>query len=183
MIPRNFLTVYVILLLSIISSLPAAEDWKEKFEKELPRLGHRNWIVIVDAAYPLQTSPGVETICTEADQLAVVREVLATLAKTKHIQPQIYTDSELSFISESAAPGIVAYRETLQKLLANQPHTTLPHEDIIAKLDEAGKTFKVLVIKTPLTLPYTSVFLQLECGYWDANKEKSLRASMKNGTQ
>ena len=27
----------------------------------------------------------------------------------------------------------------------------LPHEQIIGKLDEAGKTFKVLLIKTPLT--------------------------------
>lgn len=175
---RNIFTPFAMLLFSIISPLSAAEDWKAKFETELPRLGHRNWIVIVDAAYPLQISPGVETICTGADQLSVVRGVLAAMADTKHIQPRVYTDSELNFISESAAPGVAAYRAALQKLLANQPHTTLPHEEIIAKLDEAGKTFKVLVIKTPLTIPYTSVFLQLECGYWDAEREKSLRASM-----
>lgn len=27
-----------------------------------------------------------------------------------------------------------------------------------------------------MTLPYTSVFLQLECGYWNAASEKRLRA-------
>ena len=44
---------------------------------------------------------------------------------------------------------------------------------------EAGKTFKVLLIKTTLTKPYTSVFFQLECGYWNAEAEKSLRDAMK----
>ncbi len=55
----------------------------------------------------------------------------------------------------------------------------LPHEQIIAKLDEAGETFKVLLIKTPLTKPYTSVFFQLECRYWNAASERQLRAAMK----
>ena len=47
------------------------------------------------------------------------------------------------------------------------------------KLDEAGKTFKVLLIKTPLTKPYTSVFFQLECGYWNADSEAELRKAIK----
>jgi hypothetical protein len=54
----------------------------------------------------------------------------------------------------------------------------LPHEQIIGKPDEAGKTFKVLLIKTPLTKPYTSVFFQLECGYWNAKAESELREAM-----
>ena len=52
-------------------------------------------------------------------------------------------------------------------------------EQIIAKLDEAGKTFKILIIKTPLTIPYTSVFFQLGCGYWNPIAEKALRDAMK----
>ena len=36
---------------------------------------------MVDAAYPAQTSPGGETIVTGADQLTVVRDVLAALKK------------------------------------------------------------------------------------------------------
>ena len=66
--------------------------------------------------------------------------------------------------------------------LDNEPGAALqcqPHEQIIGKLDEAGKTFKVLLIKTPLTKPYTSVFFQLECGYWNAESEKQLRNAMK----
>ena len=169
------------IILSVIAaaSLHAAESWKAKLQAELPLLGHRNWIVVADSAYPLQTAPGIETICVQAGQLEVVQTVLAELAKTKHVQPAIYTDSEMKFVTEKNAPGIGTYREGLEKILAGQPAQILPHEQIIAKLDEAGKSFKVLIIKTPLTKPYTSVFFQLECGYWNAGAEAELRNAMK----
>lgn len=171
------------LLLTILTIMNtavfAANNWKEKLQKELPLLGHRNWIVVADSAYPLQTAPGIETIYVEADQLEVVKGVIAELAKTKHVKPTIYTDAEIKFVAEINAPGITAYREGLGKVLTNQPVQVLPHEQIIAKLDEAGKTFKVLLIKTPLTKPYTSVFFQLECGYWNAESERQLRDAMK----
>src|SRR5512137_1402507 len=157
----------------------AGGDWQKKLQQELPLLGHRNWIVVADSAYPLQTAPGIETIYVEADQLEVVKGVLAELAKTKHVKPTIYTDAELKHVAETNAPGISAYREGLSRTLNNQPVQVLPHEQIIGKLDEAGKSFKVLLIKTPLTKPYTSVFFQLECGYWNADSEKQLREAMK----
>jgi len=156
----------------------AADNWQDKLAKQLPLLGHRNWIVVVDAAYPLQTAPGIETIYVDASQLSVVKGVLSELAKTKHVKPTIYTDTEMKFVAEANAPGIGAYRDALGKILAGQPVQVLPHEQIIAKLDEAGKTFKVIIIKTPLTKPYTSVFFQLECGYWNADSEKQLREDM-----
>ena len=173
--------IYSILTLTILMNITsfAADNWKSKLQKELPLLGHRNWIVVADAAYPLQTAPGIKTIYVEEDQLEVVKGVIAELAKTKHVKPTIYTDAELKHVAETNAPGISAYRDGLGKVLTNQPVQVLPHEQIIAKLDEAGKTFKVLLIKTPLTKPYTSVFFQLECGYWNAESEKQLRDAMK----
>ena len=179
MLNKMLRRVMLAALMTAAINLHADSTWKEKLQKELPLLGHRNWIVVADAAYPLQTAPGIETICADADQVAVVKEVLAALAKTRHVKPAIYTDSEMKFVAEKNAPGIGAYREALARILADQPMQTLPHEQIIGKLDEAGKTFKVLLIKTPLTLPYTSVFFQLECGYWDATSEKELRDAMK----
>jgi D-ribose pyranose/furanose isomerase RbsD len=167
------------LLFSLMTTvLFAADNWKAKLQMELPLLGHRNWIVVADAAYPLQTAPGIETIYVEADQIEVVKGVLAELAKTKHVKPTIYTDAEMKFVAEKNAPGISAYRDGLSAALTNQPVQVLPHEQIIGKLDEAGKTFKVLLIKTPLTKPYTSVFFQLECGYWNADSEAALRAAI-----
>ena len=176
---KNKIIAAGILVLFVTASVFAADGWKVKLQKELPLLGHRNWIVVADSAYPLQTAPGIETIYVEADQLAVVKGVIAELAKTKHVKPAIYTDAEMKLVAEKNAPGIGAYRESLEKILAHQPVQVLPHEQIIAKLDEAGKTFKVLLIKTPLTKPYTSVFFQLECGYWNADSEAELRKAMK----
>lgn len=166
------------LLLSIVNSV-SEPAWQAQLREQLPLLGHRNWIVVTDAAYPLQTSPGVETLYVDADQLQVVEGVLAELARTKHVRPTVYTDSELKYVAEKNAPGIGVHRDRLQRLLADLPASVLPHESLIARVDEAGKTFKILVIKTPQTLPYTSVFLQLDCGYWTAQAEKELRAAIK----
>jgi hypothetical protein len=161
------------------SDAPAADSWTGKLRAELPLLGHRNWIVVVDSAYPLQTAPGIQTIYVTADQLEVVKTLLAELARTKHVQPTIYTDLELGHVAEKNAPGIGAYRAALSKVLAGQPVQSLLHEQIIGQLDEAGRKFRVLVIKTPLTLPYTSVFFELQCGYWNAESEQQLRDAIK----
>lgn len=176
---KTKLIAALIFLSGLTHLVSAADGWKAKLEKELPLLGHRNWIVVADSAYPLQTAPGIETIYVQADQLEVVKGVLAELNKTTHVKPVIYTDVELKHVAETNAPGISAYRDALAKTLAQQPVQVLPHEQIIAKLDEAGKTFKVLIIKTTLTKPYTSVFFQLECGYWNAQSEAELRQAIK----
>ena len=54
------------------------------------------------------------------------------------------------------------------------------HEEIIARLDQAGATFRILILKTRMTLPYTSVFFQLECGYWTAEAEQKLREAIRS---
>jgi len=170
--------VTALFFLMSTSSNFARTHWQTTLRRELPLLGHRNWIVIADSAYPLQTAPGIETICADADQVKVVQTVLAELGKTRHVRPIIFTDAELKHVPEKDAPGIEKYRAALAGVLRDRPVQVLPHEQIIAQLDAAGKTFKVLVIKTPLALPYTSVFLQLDCAYWNADAEKRLREAM-----
>jgi hypothetical protein len=153
-------------------------DWRTRLKEELPLLGHRNWIAVVDSAYPLQTSAGIETINTDADHLDVVKAVLGELSNTRHVRPVIFTDAELRLVPESDANGVIAYRENLSKLLGKSNPQSLPHEEIISKLDDAGKTFHILVLKTKLTIPYTSIFIRLDCGYWSADAEKRLREAM-----
>src|SRR3954447_66987 len=154
---------------------PPDQSWLARLSDELPLLGHRNWIAVVDSAYPLQTSAGVETIETNGDQLDVVRTVLDQVSKAKHVRAVIFTDAELKVVPETDAAGVSAYRESLRDVLAKAELQSLPHEEIISKLDEAGRTFHVLVLKTNMTIPYTSVFIRLECGYWSADAEKRLR--------
>ena len=71
----------------------------------MPLLGHRNWILIVDSAYPLQSSPGVETIETNASHLDVLRYVLGAINRSIHVRPLIYMDAELPFVPDDDAPG------------------------------------------------------------------------------
>ncbi len=154
-------------------------DWQEILKERLPLYGHRNWIVIADSAYPAQSSQGIETIVADGEQTAVLERTLALLRECRHVKPAIHTDEELMFVSESDAPGVTSYRERLAALLKGQRASALPHEEIISMLDRAGDTFRVLLIKTNMCIPYTSVFLQLDCGYWNAEAESRLRAGMK----
>jgi hypothetical protein len=179
-LPRRAGAVLGVLALVLTGTAACAQEaaWEKRLARDLPLMGHRNWIVIADAAYPLQSGTGIVTIDTGEDQLQVAQAVLAALAKSRHVRPVVYLDAELPFVPEKDAPGIKAYRDRLKALLKGRAVTALPHEDVIAKLDEAGKTFRVLILKTNLTLPYTSVFIQLDCGYWSPEAEKRLREAI-----
>jgi len=156
----------------------SSPSWKRLLAQRLPLLGHRNWIGIVDAAYPLQTATGIETVATQASHLAVVKEVLKALERASHVRPRIVMDAEMEYLSETLAPGISPLRTTLAKFLKGHPVAAVPHEEIIGKLDAASRLFHVLLFKTTLTLPYTSIFLELDCGYWSDESEKALRKSL-----
>jgi L-fucose mutarotase/ribose pyranase (RbsD/FucU family) len=174
------ITHKITLIILIMSTTTlSAQNWKQTLSARLPYLGHRNWIVVVDAAYPAQTSPGIETILCNESQEEVVKGVVEELGKTKHVRPIVFLDKELQFVNEVNAPGISSYRDAITVILSNTNMEVLPHEKIISMLDEAGKTFKVILLKTRLTIPYTSVFFRLECGYWTDEAEKQLRDNMK----
>jgi len=147
----------------------------------LPLYGHRNWIVVADSAYPAQSRDGIETIVASADHRAVVETVFKVIRSSRHVKPVVYTDQELRFVEEQDAPGISSYRAWLSQLLGNV--NVLPHEEIISKLDRAGQTFRVLIVKSNMTMPYTSVFFELDCAYWNADAERRLRSAMKNGVE
>ncbi len=175
-------TLLAILLLTVAwaplhAAAPSA--WQTKLHQELPLLGHRNWIAIVDSAYPLQTSPGMETIETGTDQITVVRQVLDALAHSRHVRPVVYMDAELPFVSEQEAPGVTEYRRQIKAALGDLHVQSALHGKLIDQMNQAGGTFHVLVLKTTLTVPYTSVFLWLNCRYWSDAAEKQLREAMK----
>jgi hypothetical protein len=96
----------------------ATADWQTKLAQIMPLLGHRNWIMIVDSAYPLQSTPGVETVETNADQMEVIHQVMTTIDKSIHVRPVVFMDAELPFVPERDAPGVTAYREAVKTALA-----------------------------------------------------------------
>jgi hypothetical protein len=158
-------------------------DWRIKLNQELPLLGHRNWIMIVDSAYPLQVSPGVETIETNDDLLHVAHIVFDSLDHSIHLTPNVYLDAELPYVTDTAAPGVGVYREHLKEILKGRSVKSFPHETLIKQINDAGQTFHILVLKTNLAIPYTSLFLQLDCKYWPPQAEQQLRQAMKGGAR
>lgn len=167
----------------MVDAPASTSDWEAALDRILPLFGHRNWIVIADAAYPAQSNPGIETLVTGADHLHVVNKVLGDISSCKHVHARIYTDTELKFVADDDAPGATQLRIKLDELLANYERRELPHEQIISKLDEAGTLFRVLILKSNLCIPYTSVFLELDCGYWDGDAERRLRAQLADNQQ
>jgi hypothetical protein len=166
------------------TAVPAAQTmkapaWTDALAAYLPALGHRNWIVVADSAFPLQVSPGIETIVSNEDHFTVLAKVLKAVDGAKHIRPKVYLDKELSFVPEALAPGADDTRRRLEEALKGRGALPVLHEELIARLDQAGKTFKIVMIKTTLAVPYTSVFLELDCGYWGPEAEAKMREKMK----
>lgn len=157
----------------------AAPTWTDTLAGYLPALGHRNWIVVADAAFPLQISPGIETIVTGEDHFAVLEKVLKAVDGAKHIRPKIWIDKELGYVTEDLAPGADEAKRRLDQALRGRGAAPVLHEDLIARLDRAGQAFKIVTVKTTLAVPYTSVFLELDCGYWPSENEAKMRDRMK----
>lgn len=166
-------------MLSSGFAVQAQNAWQQKIKEELPLMGHRNWIVVVDSAYPLQSGAGVETVETGTDQLVVLDYVLDSIKNSEHVRPIVHTDEELQFLPESDAPGVDRYRQQLKSRLAGIPTDAVLHQHLIDQVNDLGKNFHVLILKTNMTIPYTSVFLQLDCKYWSAESDAKLRARMK----
>jgi L-fucose mutarotase/ribose pyranase (RbsD/FucU family) len=159
-------------------TLRRMQPWEKMLIQRLALFGHRNWIVVADAAYPAHSRGGVETITADDVPIQVLQTVLNAVTSCQHIRPSVYIDLELSALDEGDAPGISEYRMQLDALLSGCTVDRLLHERTISKLDECAKMYRVLVIKTTMALPYTSIFLELECGYWDASAEKRLREAV-----
>lgn len=151
---------------------------KCKLSERLPVYGHRNWIVVADSAYPKQSAAGIETVYVGGGQVEALKAVLEAIEAAPHVQAVVMVDAELAHVAEQDAPGIGAFRKELKTLLAGRQAKVMPHEEIIAQLDKGAELFNVLLLKTDMVLPYTSVFIQLDCGYWSAEKEARLRKAI-----
>lgn len=51
----------------------------------------------------------------------------------------------------------------------------LEQQSLMTLLEDTGRSFDVLVIRTRSAMPYASVFLELQPGYWDEASESRLR--------
>ena len=80
------------------------DNWKTILKEKMPLLGHRNWIVVTDMAYPLQTNPGILTLYSSDPYEKTVAEVAATITAFPHVFAHIYLDSEQKKMNASLCP-------------------------------------------------------------------------------
>jgi hypothetical protein len=152
-------------------------SWKTEFNSLLPLLGHRNWILVVDKAFPLQTSQGLTIINTGEQLVPVLQYVLDQIDGSTHVQPALYHDAELSYLTDQV-PGKDEFLSSINQVLGNLIPVPILHDSVFVKIDAASRLFKVVVLKTEETIPYTSVFIELGCKYWSGENEKELRKRM-----
>jgi D-ribose pyranose/furanose isomerase RbsD len=179
------LTLIIALSMSTSCTSPSGQtavaetnDWKTILNAELPLLGHRNWILVVDKAFPAQNAPGIHVVNTGEELLPVLKYTLDQISQSTHVNPVIYTDKELNFITPELESGIESFKKSLKEVLNGADVQTILHDSVFTKIDEASKLFKVLVLKTEGTIAYSSVFLNLDCKYWGGEKENVLRQAM-----
>lgn len=155
--------------------LENSRDWKGSVDQQVSQLGYRNWIVVSEASFPAHSRPGMRQVISDTEVPEVVDYVLNALEKTQHVRPQIHLTREMRSVENDFAPGIDSMRERIRASLHGHEPTELDQQSLITLLEAANQSYDVLVIRTPTALPYTSVFLELQPGYWDAESEDRLR--------
>lgn len=153
-------------------------NWKDQFASHLPRLGHRNWIVVADAAFPEQSSPGTTVLVASAPLDECLKHVLTAIQESGHVTPSILLDRELGFLTDDLCPGVAALRASIRFECSQLPTGEADHESILDMLNMDGSSYSILIIKTSAMIPYTSVFMRLDCGYWDKDRERLLRSML-----
>ncbi len=149
--------------------------WLQHLSDSLPDLGHRNWIIVADAAYPEMVYPGIVTLNSHQALMPVLIQVMDLLDKARHVTPDVVLDREWFDLSDEECPGISRLRLEAKALFDGLKVEPVWHGDLLSLLAEISQTYTIIVIKTTSTLPYTSVFLRLECGYWTEDQERNFR--------
>jgi len=181
---RRWRTIVCVLALLVSSSFSqnqasgSSSDWKAIVQNRLPLYGHRNWIVVADSAFPVYATPGIETIVVKEDLPSVLRYVASSISSSRHVRATVFLDKELQFIDEHDYPGATELRSQIAAEFAKEQISSMPHADVMNRIDQSGKTYRILFIKTTATIPYTSVFMRLDCGYLSDEVERKIRTAM-----
>ncbi len=174
-ISRSLLVFGAALLSFGCAGIGSAPTWQAAVDRQAGQLGYRNWIVIAEASFPAHSRPGVRQVTAPVDVPEALDYILKTLEQTETVRPQIYVTRELRSVENDFAPGIDDLRKRLEGSLHGHETTELDQKSLLTLLEDANRSFDVLVIRTHTALPYSSVFLELQPGYWDVDSETRLR--------
>lgn len=145
---------------------------------QLLQLGARNWVVIADPTYPIPAGAGAYTMAVQSGAADTFREVLDLLETQASLTPRIWVCNEMGVLTETLAPGITEYKQEIEPLLSGRFCYRLDEKIISAQLADASQKYRILYIKTRTQLPYSTIAIELDSGYWDPDAEAEVRKRM-----
>ncbi len=154
-------------------------EWAKTVNQEILKLGNFNWIIIAEPSFSALNRRGITTITVDATSPEVLKQVFSSLESNGHVDGKIYFSKESRFLKESDTPGISFFKLKRNKAINGRKARALDHLALEMLIIEAKEKYNILLIKTNTLLPYSSVFLELESGYWDGESETALRKRMK----
>jgi L-fucose mutarotase/ribose pyranase (RbsD/FucU family) len=172
---RWMLVVCPLWFVAACAQMNSGNSWQGAVDRQAAQLGYRNWIVIAEASFPAHSRPGVRQVNAAVEVPEAVDYVLQALEKSENVRPQIYLTRELRSVENDFAPGIDELRKRIKEALHGHESTEIDQQSLLTLLEDANRSFDVLVIRTQTALPYSSVFMELRPGYWDADSEARLR--------
>jgi hypothetical protein len=141
---RTIVCVVCVLALLVGASISQSQargsssDWKAVVQSRLPLYGHRNWIIVADSAFPVYAAPGIETIVVSEDLPAVLKYVAGAISTSRHVRATVFLDRELQFIDEHDYPGVSELRKQITLPFSRDQVFSIPHTEVMSKIDEAG---------------------------------------------
>lgn len=156
----------------------SGNDWKGAVATQVNQLGYRNWIVVTEASFPAHSRPGIRQVSAPVEIPEAVDFVLRAIEQTEHVRPRIYISREIRSVENDYAPGVEELRKRISASLHSHESTELDHQALLTLIEDANRSFDVLVVRTNTAVPYSSVFMELQPGYWDSDSEQHLREKM-----
>ncbi|MFZ4780070.1 MAG: RbsD/FucU domain-containing protein [Terrimicrobiaceae bacterium] len=172
---RRILVCGAALLSFGCANMRKENTWQGAVIQHARQLGYRNWIVIAEASFPAQSRPGVRQVMAPVEVPEALDYVLRVLEQTEDVRPQIHVTRELRSVENDFAPGIDDLRKRMKSALHGHDTTELDQQSLLTLLEDANRSYDVLVVRTQSALPYSSIFLELKPGYWDELSESRLR--------
>lgn len=154
--------------------------WKGAVDRQVAQLGNRNWIIVAEASFPAYSRIGVRQVNADVEIPEAVDYVLNVMERTENTRPNVYLARELRSVENDYAPGIDPLRKSITASLHGHEAVQISHQSLQLLIEDANRSFDVLVIRTQTALPYSSVYLELLPGYWDADSEEKLREQIEN---
>jgi hypothetical protein len=113
---------------------------------------------------------------------------LKPLLQTRICQQYCITSPEPSpppgmCVQEDDYPGVADIRDEIARTFDQTRLSSIPHAQVLSDIHEVGKTFRILLIKTNSTIPYTSVYMRLDCGYMTDEVDHQIRNSVASATR